>query len=84
MKKFFSGESKFNIFLLIGVIFIIAGFSYTKYPISLIGLLITCIPETKNEISCFKETRKINLYLIMQIIVSIITLYIIISTMLGI
>ncbi|MGL5312200.1 MAG: hypothetical protein ACRC92_03025, partial [Peptostreptococcaceae bacterium] len=69
MKKFFSGESKINIFFLIGVIFIIAGFFYTKYPISLIGLLITCIPETKNEIKHYKETSKINLYLAVQVLV---------------
>lgn len=84
MKKFFSGESKFNIFFLIGVIFIIAGFFYTKYPISLIGLLITCIPETKNSIKDYKETGELSFYLVVQGFVLITTIYIIISTMLGI
>ena len=78
LKKFFSSEGKFNIF------FVIAGFFYTKYPISLIGLLIAFIPETKNSVKYYKETRKINSYLIVEIVVFITILYIIISTMLGI
>ncbi|MEG1286364.1 MAG: hypothetical protein RRZ84_08990 [Romboutsia sp.] len=84
MKKCFSCKGKFNIFLLIGAIFIIVGFFYTEYPVSLIGLLITCIPETKNEINNYKETGKINFYLIMQTVVFLTTIYIIISSMLGI
>ena len=84
MKKFFSGESKFNIFFLIGVIFVIAEFFYNKYPIALIGLLIGSIPETKNAINDYKETGKLSLYLAVQGFVFITTIYIIISTMLGI
>ena len=57
---------------------------YTKYTISLIGLLIAFIPEKKNSVKHYKETRKINSYLIVEIVVFITTLYIIISTMLGI
>lgn len=84
LKKFFSSEGKFNIFFVIGLILIISGFFYTKYPISLIGLLIAFIPETKNSVKHYKETRRINSYLIVEIVVFITTLYIIISTMLGI
>ena len=84
MKKFFSGESKFNIFFVIGLILIISDFFYNKYPIALIGLLIGSIPETKNAINDYKETGKLSLYLAVQGFVFITTIYIIISTMLGI
>ena len=84
MKKFFSGGGKFNIFFVIGVILIISYFFYTKYPIALIGLLIANIPETKNAINDYKETGKLSLYLVVQGFVFITTIYIIISTMLGI
>lgn len=84
MKKFFSGESKINIFFLIGLILIISDFFYTKYPIALIGLLIASIPETKNAINDYKETGKLSFYLVVQGVVCITTIYIIISTMLGI
>lgn len=84
MKNFFSSEGKVNIFLVIGLILIIAGFFYTKYPINLIGLLIAFIPETKNAIKYYKETGKINSYLIAEVLLFITTLYIIISTILGI
>ena len=84
MRKFFSCENKFNIFFVIGLILIISDFFYNKYPIALIGLLIGSIPETKNAINDYKETGKLNLYLAMQGFVFITTIYIIISTMLGI
>lgn len=84
MKKFFSGRGKFNIFFVIGVILIISDFFYTKYPIALIGLLIANIPETKNAINDYKETGNLSLYLVVQGFVFITTIYIIISTMLGI
>ena len=84
MKKFFSGESKFNIFFVIGLILIISDFFYNKYPIALIGLLIGSIPETKNEINNYKETGKLSVYLAVQGFVFITTIYIIISNMLGI
>ncbi|MBQ8997684.1 MAG: hypothetical protein IJ086_03190 [Clostridium sp.] len=84
MEKFFSSEGKFNIFFIIGLILIIASFFYTKYPISLIGLLIAFIPETKNAIKYYKETGKINSYLVVEIVLFITTLYIMISAMLGI
>ncbi|WP_195930808.1 MULTISPECIES: hypothetical protein [unclassified Clostridium] len=84
MKKFFSSEGKFNIFFVVGLILIISGFFYTKYPISLIGLLIAFIPETKNTINHYKETGKISSYLVVEVLLFITTLYIIISTMLGI
>ena len=84
MKKFFSGESKFNIFFVIGLILIISDFFYNKYPIALIGLLIGSIPETKNAINDYKESSKLSVYLAVQGFVFITTIYIIISTMLGI
>ena len=84
MKKFFWGESKFNIFFVIGLILIISDFFYNNYPIALIGLLIGSIPETKNEINNYKETGKLSVYLFVQGFVFITTIYIIISTMLGI
>mgnify|MGYP007029264514 CR=1 FL=1 len=59
-------------------------FFYNKYPIALIGLLIGSIPETKNEINNYKETGKLSVYLVVQGFVFITTIYIIISTMLGI
>ena len=84
MKKFFSGESKFNIFFVVGLILIISDFFYNKYPIALIGLLIGSIPETKNAINDYKESSKLSVYLAVQGFVFITTIYIIISTMLGI
>ena len=84
LKKFFSYEDRFNIFSVIGLILIIAGFFYTKYPIYLIGFLIAFIPETKKSINSYKETNKISFYLISQIIVFITTIFIIITTILGI
>lgn len=84
MKKFFSGESKFNIFFVVGLILIISDFFYNKYPIALIGLLIGSIPETKNAINDYKETGKLSVYLAVHGFVFITTIYIIISTMLGI
>lgn len=84
MEKFFSNESKFNIFFVIGGILIISDFFYIKYPLALIGLLIVYIPETKNAIKDYKETGKLSFYLVVQGFVFITTIYIIISTMLGI
>lgn len=84
MKKFFSGESKFNIFFVIGLALIISDFFYSKYPIGLVGLLIANIPETKNAINNYKEIGKLSFYLVVQGFVFITTIYIIISTMLGI
>ncbi len=84
MENFFSTKGKFNIFLVVGIILIISGFFYRKYPIDLVGLLIAFIPETKNSIKHYKETGKINTYLMAEIFIFIVTLYIFISTMLGI
>lgn len=84
MEKFFSTKGRFNIFFVIGMILIISEFFYTKYPIALIGLLIVCIPETKEAIKVYKETGKLSIYLVVQGFVFITTVYIIVSTMLGI
>ena len=84
LKEFFSGESKFNIFFVVGLILIISDFFYNKYPIALIGLLIGSIPETKNAINDYKESSMLSVYLAVQGFVFITTIYIIISTMLGI
>lgn len=84
MGKFFSSDGKFNIFFVIGLILIISDFFYSKYPIALIGLLIGSIPETKNAINDYKETGRLSVYLAVQGFVFITTIYIIISTMLGI
>ena len=84
MGKFFSSDSKFNIFFVIGLILIISDFFYSKYPIALIGLLIGSIPETKNAINNYKDTGRLSVYLAVQGFVFITTIYIIISTMLGI
>ncbi|MGL4912898.1 MAG: hypothetical protein ACRC3Y_10780 [Romboutsia sp.] len=84
MKRFFSSEGKFNIFLVIGLVLIIAGFFYTKYPIDLIGLLIAFIPETKKSIRLYKKTGKINSYLVVEVLLFITTLSIIVYTILEI
>ena len=84
MENFFSSNGKFNIFFVIGLILIISDFFYSKYPIVLIGLLIGSIPETKNAINNYKETGKLSFYLAVQGFVFITTIYIIISTLLGI
>ncbi len=62
----------------------ISDFFYNKYPTALIGLIICCIPETKNEINNYKETGKLSLYLTVQGFIFITSIYIIISNMLGI
>ena len=84
LKKFFSCEGKFNIFYSIGLILIILNFFYRSYLVGPIGLSIGYVPEAKNGINHYKKTGKIKSSLIGAIVIFIITVYIIISTMLGI
>lgn len=84
MKNFFSFNSKSNVFSFVGLCLIILSFFYTQIPLQLIGLLIAFIPETRNAIISYKETGKLSSYLFAEILLFVVTLYIIISDLLGI
>ena len=84
MKNFFSFNAKFNVFYFVGLCFIFLDIFYTKFPLNLIGLLIAFIPETRNAIISYKETGKIGAYLLLEIALFIVTLYLVASELLGI
>ena len=84
MKNFFSFQGRFNIFFVVGALFVVSSFFYTEYPINLIGLMILFIPETKTAIELYKQNGKISVFLVLETILLLTTIYIIISTLLGI
>lgn len=84
MKNFFSLQGKFNIFLALGSLLVILSFFYNKYPINLVGLFIAFIPEGKTSIDIYRKSGKITTFLVLEAILFLTTLYIIISTLLGI
>lgn len=84
MKNFFSFEGRFNIFFVVGALFVICSFFYKEYPINLVGLMILFIPETKTAIELYKKNGKISTFLVLEAILLLTTIYIVISTLLGI